>query len=388
MNRSHRQGTLDRDAVRAKRVLNTTQMRERARRLPRPIFDAIDGGAGDELTLRANRDAYERIWFRPRTLADESDRNLSTTVLGDEIAMPLLLAPCGMARMVNSGGELAVARAAGHAQTVYAVSGVSSYSLEEIAAAAAGPLWYQLYLVSDRESTSATLERARRAGYRVLCVTVDATIASVRERDVRNGLEIPPSLSARLVLGALRKPSWLAAFVRGEVGDGGLGPTRVSVRNFVNTIRQLRPVTAAELRWIRERWEGPLVVKGLMRAEDCRDLIELGVDGIVVSNHGGRQLDGARPTIEILPEVVSAVEGRAEVLVDGGIWRGADVVKAIALGARACLIGKAYMFGLAAYGQAGVERVLQIFQTEIDRALGMLGCASVSDLGPGFIQRR
>jgi isopentenyl diphosphate isomerase/L-lactate dehydrogenase-like FMN-dependent dehydrogenase len=161
----------------------------------------------------------------------------------------------------------------------------------------------------------------------------------------------------------------------------------MSARTFVNTVRELRPVTALELQWIRERWQGPIVVKGLMRADDCPELIELGVDGVVVSNHGGRQLDGARPTIEILPEVVNAVEGRAEVFIDGGIWRGADVIKAIALGATACLIGKAYMYGLAAYGQAGVERVLEIFHTEMDRTLGMLGCASLADLKQSLVER-
>ena len=360
-------------------------MRQRAKRLPRAIFDAVDGGAGDEVTLRENRLAWERISFRPKTLADVSVRDSATTVLGDPISMPLLLAPCGMARMLDGAGELAVARAAGRAGTAFAVSGVSSYTLEQIAAVATGPLWYQLYLLSDREATALTLDRARTAGYRVLCVTVDATIAALRERDVRNGLEIPPALSLRLALGTLRKPGWLAALLRGEVGDAGLGPMRVSVRNFVTTVRQLTSVTVAELRWLRESWDGPLVVKGVMRGEDCAELIDLGVDGIVVSNHGGRQLDGARPTIDILPEVVRAVAGRAEVFVDGGVWRGADVVKAVALGARACLIGKAYMFGLGAYGEVGVDRVLEIFRVEIDRTLGMLGCASISELEPSLL---
>jgi isopentenyl diphosphate isomerase/L-lactate dehydrogenase-like FMN-dependent dehydrogenase len=377
---------IDWNATRAARVVSTSEMRKRARRLPRAIFDAVDGGAGDEVTLRENRRAYERIAFAPPALADAGSRDLTTTILGDPVSMPLLLAPCGMARMLNSAGELAVARAAGKAGTIFAVSGVSSYPLEDIAGVATGPLWYQLYLLSDREATTAKLARARTAGYRVLCVTVDATIAALRERDVRNGLEIPPALSLRLVVGALRKPSWLAAFVRGEVGDAGLG-ARVAVRDFVTTIRQLIGVTSDELRWIRERWEGPLVVKGVMRGDDCEELLRLGVDGIVVSNHGGRQLDGARATIEILPEVVEAVNGRVEVFVDGGVWRGSDVVKAVALGARAVLIGKAYMFGLAAYGEAGVDRVLEIFRVELDRTLGMLGCSCVADLNPSLLAK-
>lgn len=377
-----------RSAARAQRVLNNSEMRERAGRLPRSIFDAIDGGAGDETTLRENRRAYERIWFRPRALADIDHREISTVVFGERISMPLLLAPCGMARMANRDGELAVARAAGKAGTIFAVSGLASYSLEEIAVNATGPLWYQLYVLSDRAATKKTIERASNAGYRVLCVTVDATVAAARERDYRNRLEIPPRLSAGLVLGALRKPGWLGDFLLGRVGDGGLGPMRVSVWNFVSTVNQLRSVTVDELRWIREQWDGPLVVKGIMRGDECAELVDLGVDGVVVSNHGGRQLDGVRATIEILPEVVRAVGGRAEVFVDGGVWRGDDVVKAVALGARACLVGKAYMFGLAAFGEAGVDRVLEIFRVEIDRTMGLLGCTAMTDLDERMVERR
>jgi isopentenyl diphosphate isomerase/L-lactate dehydrogenase-like FMN-dependent dehydrogenase len=368
-------------------VLNTDEMRKRARKLPTAIFDAIDGGGGDEITLRENRQAFERIWFRPRALADVRHRDLSTVVLGERVSMPVLLAPCGMARMARSEGELAVARAAGRASTIFVVSGASSYPLEQIAEEATGPLWYQLYLPSERPAAEALLARVERSGYRVLCVTIDSAVPALRQRDYRNRLTIPPRVSGRLVLSSLRHPRWTKDFLLGKVGDGGLGPVRLAVWNLAMTIANNKVVTAEDISWLRARWSGPLVVKGVMRPDECSELIELGVDGIVVSNHGGRQLDGVPATIDVLPQVVEAVDDRIEVFVDGGFWRGADVVKAIALGARACLVGKAYMFGLAAFAEEGVDRVLDIFRTEIDKTMGLLGCPTIADIDGRAIVR-
>jgi isopentenyl diphosphate isomerase/L-lactate dehydrogenase-like FMN-dependent dehydrogenase len=357
-------------------------MRARARRqLPRAVFDAIDGGSGDELTLRENRRAFERIWFRPRTGADVSARELSTVVLGQTISMPLMLAPCGMARITNSGGESAVARAAARAGTVFVLSGAASHAPERVAEAAGAPLWYQLYLTGEVNGARQLLDRVWRAGYRVLCVTVDVPVVAARERDYRNRLELPPRLSPRLVAGAAVRPRWTSEFLLDRVRDRGLAEMRMEIWRFARTVQQLRPVTFDDLRRLRDLWAGEFVVKGVMRGDECPELVELGANGIVVSNHGGRQLDGAQATIDVLPDVVEAVDGRVEVFLDGGVWRGADVVKALALGARACLIGKAYMFGLAAFGEAGVERVLEIFRIEIDRTMALLGCATPADVG-------
>jgi isopentenyl diphosphate isomerase/L-lactate dehydrogenase-like FMN-dependent dehydrogenase len=371
------------------RVLNIDEMRERATWLPAGVFDAIDGGAGDEITMRANRSAYERIWLRPRALADVSTIDTSTAVLGQQISLPLMLAPCGFARMANSAAELAVARAAGSAGTVFVVSGAASYSLEDIAQTATGPLWYQLYVPPDRDDAETLIDRVEKAGYSVLCVTIDSAVSGKRERDYRNRLTVPLAMSPRLVLTALTNPRWAMDFMLGRVGGSGVNrgfsAMRTALWNVGNTVNHLKSVTVADIRWIRERWKGKLVLKGIMRGDECPQLIDLGVDGLVVSNHGGRNLDCVRATINILPEVIRAVDGRAEVFIDGGIRRGTDVVKAMALGARACLIGRPYMFGLAVGGEAGVARVLEIFRTEIAQTMGLLGCPTVTDIDPSLV---
>jgi isopentenyl diphosphate isomerase/L-lactate dehydrogenase-like FMN-dependent dehydrogenase len=365
-------------------VLNTDEMRRRARRLPKAIFDVIDGGASDEITLRANRSALQDVWLRPRALADVSTRDLSTTVLGQRIAMPLMLAPCGFARMADSEAELAIARAAGRANTVFAVSGSASHSLEAIAAAATGPLWYQPPLSSDGKVSEAVLRRAEDAGYGVLCILIDTAVNPKRERDYRNHLTIPLEVSPRLVLTGLTNPSWTRDFLLGKVGHRGVAPRLEGVRTaywtFATTVRNMRPITFNDVDWIRKHWKGKLVLKGVTRGDECARMVDAGVDGIVVSNHGGRNLDCIRPTIAILPEVVAAVGDRAEVFIDGGIRRGTDVVKALALGARACLVGRPYLFGLAAGGEAGVARVLEIYRNEIDHTMALTGCATVRDI--------
>jgi isopentenyl diphosphate isomerase/L-lactate dehydrogenase-like FMN-dependent dehydrogenase len=365
-------------------VLNTDEMRTRARRLPKAIFDVIDGGASDEITLRANRSAFDSIWLRPRALADVSNRTMSTAVLGETITMPLMLAPCGFARMANSEAELAVARAAGRAGTVFAVSGSASYSLEQIASAGSGPLWYQPPLSSDGKVSEAVLGRAEAAGYGVLCILIDTAVNPKRERDYRNHLSIPLEISPRLLLTGITNPLWTKDFILGRVGHRGIAPgiggARTAYWNLARTVRNMRPITFKDIAWLREHWKGKLVLKGVTRGDECSRMVDAGVDGIIVSNHGGRNLDCIRPTIEILPEVVRAVHGRAEVFLDGGVRRGTDVIKALALGARACLVGRPYLFGLAAGGEAGVARILEIFRNEIDHTMALTGCATVSDI--------
>jgi isopentenyl diphosphate isomerase/L-lactate dehydrogenase-like FMN-dependent dehydrogenase len=319
-----------------------------------------------------------------------SKRNLSTTALGQPISMPLMLAPCGFGRMANSQAELAVARAAGRAGTLFALSGSASYSPEDVAKVATGPRWYQLYLPADRAETLSILERIERVGYEVLCVTIDTPVTPKRERDYRNKLVMPLQFSPSLLLTGMSNPVWAKDFLLGNVGDRGaaghlFGGVRTAYWNFAKTLRDVRPVTFADVRWLREHWKGKLIIKGVMRGDECGEMVDAGVDGIVVSNHGGRNLDCVRATIDILPEVVAAVGGRVEVFVDGGIRRGTDVIKAIALGAQACLIGRPYLFGLAAGGEAGVTRVIEIFRNEIEHTMAMAGCATVKDIDASLV---
>jgi isopentenyl diphosphate isomerase/L-lactate dehydrogenase-like FMN-dependent dehydrogenase len=369
------------------------------RRLPRTIYDVIAGGAGDEITLAANRAAFARIGLRPRALADVSSRRLATTVLGQPISMPVMLDPTGYARMAHRDAELAVARAAADAATLYAVSTITSYSLEAIAEASAGPNWFQLYPPADRGACRALIARAEAAGYAALCVTIDGATQGLRERDLKNRLTVPFRITPRRVLEGAVKPRWTASFLLGGVGRGGQGfgthsPRPLSVRDagaaIAATARAVtaataRAVTADEIAFIRDVWPRPLVVKGVQRADECDLLCELGVDGLVVSNHGGRQLDGVPASIDILPEVVEAMAGRGEVYLDSGVRRGTDVIKALALGARAVLIGRPYLYGLAVAGQAGVRHVLEILRAEIDQTMVLLGCNDVGALDHSWV---
>jgi isopentenyl diphosphate isomerase/L-lactate dehydrogenase-like FMN-dependent dehydrogenase len=377
-----RQGRLD-------GIVNMEDVRQRARRvLPQAVFDAIDGGATDEITLRENRAALDRIWLRPRALADVNHRDISTTVLGQRISMPLMLDPCALARVCNPEGEVAVARAAGDADTIYTVPMSAGRSLEQIIEAATPPFWYQLYMQSDHETIDRLLDRVELAGFYALCVTIDSAVIHKRERDLHNHLTLPLKLSGRTMLAAASRPRWSLGYLLGGLGRGqriDIGGGFRAVEAISRTVQHQAPVTFADVQWLRKRWKGKLVLKGVMRADECPKIVDFGVDGIVVSNHGGRNLDGVRATIDVLPEVVEAVGGRAEVFVDGGILRGTDVVKALALGARACLIGRPYLFGLAVGGQAGVARVLEILRAEIEQTMALVGCATVGDIDRSLV---
>lgn len=363
-------------------VLNIAEMRERARRrLPRPVFDAIDGGAGDEMTVQGNRDAYRKYWIRANDLQDVAHRDLSTSVLGERISVPVMLGPCGFSRMCSADAELAIARGAAATETQYVVTGASAFPLTDIRKAATGATsWYQFYAPATREETERELRRIREAGYRVLCITVDTALNPVRDRDYYNRLTLPLKLSPSLIRHGISRPAWAKEFLLGRVGQMTAGGVVIQLRDFARMIARVRPITLDEIAWMKTVFEGPVVVKGVMRGTTIEPLLDAGIDGVVVSNHGGRNLDGARPTLDILPEVVEAAGGRMEVFMDGGVRRGSDVLKALALGARAVLIGRPYMFGLGAYGEAGVRRVVEILRLELEWAMALAGVPTISDI--------
>ncbi len=351
--------------------LNLVEYQEAARRvLPRMVYDYYAGGSWDEITLRENHAAYERIRLRFRVLRDVSERDLSTAVLGQAVTLPVLLAPTAFHAMACPEGEVATARAAGTAGTVMILSTLSNHSIEEVIAAASGPVWFQLYVYRDREATRGLVERAEAAGSQAIVLTVDAQIWGVRERDVRNRFQLPPGLKMRNLLADKKdfpsgqEGSRLAAYVT-QMFDPSLD-WRV-------------------LDWLCSITRLPVLVKGIVHPEDARLAVEHGARGIVVSNHGGRQVDTAPATIEVLAEVADAVADRVEVLIDGGIRRGSDVLKALALGARAVCVGRPVLWGLAVDGQAGVERVLEILRSELDTVMALCGASRLDQLGRDLI---
>jgi len=360
------------------------------RRLPRAIFDFVDGGAGLEHTLRANEEAFRRYAFRPRLLTDVSERSLDTLVLGSPLRMPLLLGPSGMQRLVHPDGELGAARAAARAGAGYVLSVGASETLEAVAEAGrGGVLWFQVYLWEDRPWTEDLLRRATGAGYQALCVTVDSKAPGGRKyRDLRNGLSGAPRTDLRSTLDALRHPRWLACYLAcGPIVAAHLVDydNRVGVSLFrTPTVIQRRmapSATWAEVRWLRSRWEGPLVVKGVLTAEDAALAFESGADAVIASNHGGRVLDSTPASLDALPRIAE-VAGRLgkEVYLDGGVRTGGDVVKAIALGARACLVARPFWLGLAIGGEAGVAAILDIYRQELESTLTLLGRRCLQEL--------
>jgi len=362
------------------------------RRLPRAVFDYIDGGADAEWTLRENSRAFDDVNFRPRSAVATTSCDLRTTVLGQSIDLPFLFAPVGSSRMFYPRGEEVAARSAGQAGTIYTLSTLSGCAVRDVKAATRGPLWYQLYLLGGRDVALAAIERAKEAGCTALVVTIDTPVAGLRERDLRNGIKElvagAPFNKLPYVFQFLARPSWLLAYLR----DGGL-------MNFPNVVLKEGPMPYADVgaaleaamvswndfKWIRDAWHGPIVAKGVHTADDARRAIDHGASALVVSNHGGRQLDGVAATISVLPEVIAAVNDRVEVLLDSGIRRGSDVVKALSIGARAVLIGRAYAYGLGAAGAAGVARAVEILRTDIIRTMRLLGCSSVRELDRSFV---
>jgi isopentenyl diphosphate isomerase/L-lactate dehydrogenase-like FMN-dependent dehydrogenase len=381
--------------LRSPNVINIEDLRKSARRrLPKVVFDYLDGGADGEITLHENCRAFDDLTFRPRFGVAVGKCDLATRVLGQSISFPAILAPVGYCRLMHPGGEVAAASAAGRAGTAYILSTISGYRLEEVKVATTGPAWYQLYILGGREAAEGAIERARLAGYSALVITVDTPVAGMRERDHRNGMKalLSESIVAKLpyVPNIARHPRWLLRFLL----DGGVPPLHNVVVPGkgpmplidVPTALANATVTWADLRWIRRLWKGPLVVKGILTAEDARHAVGEGAEGIVVSNHGGRQLDSVQASLRALPEVVDAIGNEAEVMMDGGVRRGSDIVKAVCLGARAVLIGRAYAFGLAAGGESGVTRALEILRDDVERTMRLLGCDSIGHLDVRYVR--
>jgi len=377
------------------RIINIADLRDAAeRRVPKVVFDYLEGGADGEVTLRENCRVFDDVIFRPRQAVKLRECKLATRVLNFDLSFPAILAPVGYSRLMHPGGEVAAAAAAGEAGTIYTLSTVSGHKLEDVRRASKGPVWYQLYLVGGREVAEAALERAKNAGFSALAVTVDTAVAGNRERDIRNGMKQllgASSVFSKLpfLLQFLERPRWLANYFldggRPELENvvvPGKGPMELV---GVGDALARAVVTWEDFRWIRELWKGPMITKGVLSGDDARRAVDEGSVGVVVSNHGARQLDTVSSTLRALPEVVKAVGGQAEVLMDGGIRRGADIAKALCLGAKAVLIGRAYAYGMAAAGQPGVTRALQILRDDFERTLRLLGCPSANALDSTYI---
>jgi isopentenyl diphosphate isomerase/L-lactate dehydrogenase-like FMN-dependent dehydrogenase len=376
-------------------VVNIEDLRRIAHdRLPKSVFDYLDGGAEGEITLAENCRAFRDVTFRPRGAVAVRDCGLKTQVVGHEISFPAMLAPVGYSRLMHPGGEVAAAQEAGKAGTGYILSTISGHKMEDVRAASRGPVFYQLYLMGGRAAAEGALDRARRAGFNALVITVDTPVAGLRERDPRNGMKellgTSPFAKIPYLPEIMSHPGWLVSFLL----DGGVpklenvvvpGQGPMALVDVGAALAQAT-VTWEDLRWIRELWSGPIIVKGLLTGDDALRAIDEGVAAVVVSNHGGRQLDSVSATLRALPEVVAAVKGRIEVLIDGGIRRGSDIVKALCLGARAVLVGRAYAYGLAAAGPVGVARAIDILRADVERTLRLLGCASVADLNRSYVE--
>ena len=377
------------------RAVNIEDLRELARRrLPRIVFNYIDGGADGEWTLRENRRAFDAITFRPHQAVAVPACDLRTRVLGTELSMPLLLAPVGYLRVMHPDGEIAAARAAGRAGVGFILSTVSGHRLENVKAASSGQVWYQLYLTGGRAAAENAMGRAMDVGYRVLVITIDSTVIGHRERELRDGMEqlLRGNIWSKIPFApqVLARPRWLTRFLL----DGGLPdmPNIVSAETGVLRVRDAHTAMKREvfswddMQWIRALWKGPIVIKGVLSADDAKRSLDHGAAAVVVSNHGGRQLDGVPASLQVLPEVVAAVKDQAEVMMDSGIRRGSDIAKAMCMGARAVLCGRAFAYGLAAGGEAGVARAIEMLRSDLERCLKLLGCRSVDALNESYVQ--
>jgi L-lactate dehydrogenase (cytochrome) len=375
------------------RAANVHDLRLMARRrLPRGVFDYIDGGAEDERTLAENSAAFHRIGFHPRILRGVGVPDPSTTLLGRPLPLPLVLAPTGFTRIADPDGELSVARAAARAGLPYTLSTLGTRSIEEVAAVSEGRKWFQLYMFRDRGLVEEMVKRAAAAGYEALVFTVDLTVHGRRERDVRRGFELPPKIGLDTLLDGAIHPGWTWSFVRGEpirfanvagqhVGDGS---TAVSLADYIAS--QMDPgLTWRDAEWLRSIWDGPVIIKGIQTVADARIAADEGIDAIALSNHGGRQLDSAPAIIDLVAPVADAVGDRIEIICDGGVRRGSDIVKAVALGARACMAGRAYLYGLGAAGERGVDHVLSLFDADVRRIMALIGAHDVAALTPELV---
>ena len=377
-----------------RRAYNIAALREEARRvLPRPVFDFVDGGAGDEHTLRRNVSAFDDVDLYPRPIGGSARRDLSTTLFGRRLSMPLIVPPTGLAGLLWPNGEAASARAATGAGTVYCLSHGSVCTLEELAETGIEPRWFQTYIYTDRGLTHEMANRAAAAGYEALIVTIDTQMLGNRERDIRNGFVIPPRFSAGEIANMATRLPWLWRMRRTIPNITFGNYRRPGGANDLTTLHH-RMVTLPDqgMQWddvaaLRAVWKGPLLLKGVLHPADAAEAVANGVDGLFVSNHGGRQLDGAASALDALPRVADAVAGRAAVLLDGGIRRGTHIVKALALGADCCTIGRAQFWGLTVAGDAGVAHALDILRRELDLTMGLCGLADIASIGPDVLAR-
>ncbi|MCC7463788.1 MAG: alpha-hydroxy-acid oxidizing protein [Gammaproteobacteria bacterium] len=367
---------------------------EARRRVPRAIFEYADRGAYDEVTLRRNRAAFDDIELRQRVMIDISRRSLATTVLGEPWSMPVAIAPTGLTGLFHRNGEIEGALAAEACGVPFTLSTMSICSVEDVRAAVRKPFWFQLYMLKDRGFNDEMVARARAAGCSALMLTADLVLQGVRRRDAHNGLTIPPRLTLANALDIMSKPRWAMGVLFGKRRTFGNLAGRVEASGGLGTLSQWIAAQSdcsigwQQIEWLRSVWPGRIIVKGILDAEDARLAVASGVDAIVVSNHGGRQLDGAAATLEVLPEVVEAVGGRCEVLFDGGVQCGQDVLKALAYGARACLVGKSFLYGLAAGGRAGVARRLELLRAELEVSMALCGVTDVREVDTRVLRRR
>ncbi len=368
---------------------NIADLRKKAkRRLPAPMFHYIDGGADDEWTLRRNTDAFDDYQLMPNYLRDVQSIDLSTALLGKTLELPFFIAPTGMSRLFHHDKELAVCRAAASFGTMYSLSTMASTSLEEVAAATQSPKMFQIYIFKDREMTREFVQRCKDARYDALCLTVDTAIAGNRERDHYNGMSMPPRITLKNFFSYGTSFHWLFNTLRNrdfrlanvEHRVDALSGGSVGLIQYVNDQFD-RSVTWDDVAWLIEQWDGPFVIKGLQSVADVKRARDLGASAVMVSNHGGRQLEGTPAPVDCIPALRDAVGSDLQLIVDGGIRRGVHIIKALALGADACSIGRPYLYGLAAGGQAGVERAIELLRAEVERSLGLLGCSSIGELG-------
>lgn len=377
--------------MKVSKAINVEDLRRIARRrLPRFVFDYVDGGAEDEVTLQGNRSSFERLRFRPHTLVDVSRRDVGTTILGRPSALPLIVGPMGLLGLSWRHGDLEAARAAAAAGVPCGVSTVSMESVEDIARAAGGRLWFQCYVFPDRSISDGLIRRVAAAGYEALIVTSDFPVSGKRERDLRSGLLPSRKLTFRTKFDILMHPRWVASVamhrprfvnVERELAAGSDAASFIPLNMFDPA------VDWDDFRHFRDLWKGKLLLKGVLRPDDAARAVQYGADGVIVSNHGGRQLDGAISGMDALPEIVREIRGKASIVVDGGVRRGSDIAKALACGADAVIAGRAVNYGLAAGGAAGAGRALEILREEFDRTLALNGCCTPADLSPDLISR-
>lgn len=375
-------------------VNSIADLRELARRrIPRAIFEYADRGSYDEITFHRNRNDLEALEFRQRVLVDVSNQHLATTFLGQPAAIPVAIAPTGLTGLFHADGEMLGARAAEAFGIPFCLSTMSICSIEDVRSATTKPFWFQLYMMRDRSFSAELIERAKAAQCSALVLTVDLPIQGLRRRDPKNGLSIPPRLTLGNMLDVATKPGWALSVLTGRRRTFGNLAGRMSGTGGLLTLAQWiatqfdPAATWQDIQWVRDRWPGKLIVKGILDSHDAEAACVAEVDGIVVSNHGGRQLDSAPSSISVLPEIAATVNGRCEILFDGGVQSGQDVLKALALGARGCMIGKAFLYALAAMGERGVTAALDIISKELQISLGLTGCNDVRTVSPAVLRR-